>query len=74
MEYEQVRTLATVQEIGRVHWDALGQQIVVEVRAGQPGGTLHTVFVGLAPEAAEELQTQLLLCLREKEDESGPMQ
>lgn len=74
MEYEELKTLATVRGLGRVGWDAMGELLLVEVRVGTAQGPLKTVPVGLTPEVAEELQALLRLCLLEKEDESPPKQ
>jgi len=67
LEYEQLKTLATVRDLGRVGWDAMGELLLVEVRLGKAQGPLDTVPVCLTAEVAEELQAQLRLCLLEKE-------
>lgn len=74
MEYEQLQTLMTVRGLGHVGWDAMGEFLLVEARVGKPEGPLKTIRVTLTAETAAALQALLLLCLREKEDEAGPMQ
>ena len=74
LEYEQLKTLATVRGLGRIGWDAMGEVLLVEVQVGNPDGPLQTLPVTVTPEAAAQLQEQLLMCLMERADATGTRQ
>lgn len=73
MEYEQLTTLATAQRLGRVGWDALGQQVLVEFLVGQPDRVqLHSLSIGLTPEVAGALLLALYESYVERDSAAGP--
>lgn len=74
MEYEQLSTLGTIREVGRVGFEAMGESLLLELFVGPPDGPLHQVMFSATVEAAEELQALLRLRLLEKEDESQSRQ
>lgn len=74
MEYEAVLPLASVREIHRVAWDALGQSVVVVAGVGQEGAPLRSAAVALTPPAALQLLLELGECLSGTAPEELPEQ
>ena len=74
MEYEQIGTLATVQEIRRVTWDAMDQYIVIEAMLGKTPEQMYRTAVALTPPAALELLLGLSECIQEKPPAAGTKQ
>ena len=66
MEYEGIGTLATVQDIGRVVWDAMDRYVVIEAMVGKNREETCQMFVALTPLAAALLFAALSDCVLEK--------
>ncbi|NDV21043.1 hypothetical protein GO013_16675 [Pseudodesulfovibrio sp. JC047] len=66
MEYEELLTLATVQGLGRIGWDALGQSLLVEVDIEHKDEGMHRFPISLTSEVAEELFVRLGVAFEEK--------
>ena len=75
MDYEKrPEPLATVQQIGRVAWDALEQYIVLEVSLGETRARTTSAFLNLTPPAALQLLLELQELLEETGGAAAPMQ
>lgn len=72
--YERLQTVTTVQSLGRVGWDAIGQFLVAEVDIRHRDGHLVRIPVSLPPEVAEALWIQLDAALAEREREDPSRQ
>jgi hypothetical protein len=69
-----INPFMTLIGIDAVQWDALGQVVLVQAHAGQPGSEGLPMDLALTPETAESLLNLLAACVRETRPGEGPVQ
>lgn len=74
MDLKKVEPFMTLIGIHAADWDALGQVVLVQAQAGQPGSPGMRIDLAMTPETAESLLSALSTCVRGTRPATGSAQ